>query len=45
MNMAVDVTEQVLAMKKLKASEEQFSATVDNISQFAWIADENGWIY
>ena len=45
MNMAVDVTEQVLAMKKLKASQEQFSAMADNISQFAWMADETGWIY
>lgn len=44
-NMAVDVTEQVLAMKKLKASQEQFSAMADNISQFAWMADETGWIY
>ena len=44
-NMAVDVTEQVLSMKKLKASEEQFSAMADNISQFAWMADETGWIY
>lgn len=44
-NMAVDVTEQVLAMKNLEASEAQFSAMADNISQFAWMADETGWIY
>ena len=44
-NMAINVTEQVLAMKKLEASEEQFSAMADNISQFAWMADETGWIY
>ena len=45
MNMAFDVTEQVLAMKKLEASEEQFSTMADNISQLAWMADETGWIY
>jgi PAS domain S-box-containing protein len=29
----------------LKESEEKFRALADNISQFAWMADENGWIF
>ena len=45
MNMSADVTEQVLSRKKLEASEEQFSTMANNISQFAWMTDEKGYIY
>ena len=31
--------------KALRESEERFRELADNISQFAWTADTNGWIY
>ena len=31
--------------KALRESEERFRELADNISQFAWTADANGWIY
>ena len=31
--------------RALRASEERFHELADNISQFAWTADEKGWVY
>jgi PAS domain S-box-containing protein len=42
---AIEVTEQVLNRKKREESEKQFGAMADNISQLAWMADANGYIY
>ncbi|HEY0068041.1 MAG TPA: PAS domain-containing protein [Flavisolibacter sp.] len=42
---AIDVTEQVLARKKVEESEEQFSTLANSIVQLAWSADADGWIY
>ena len=41
----VDVTEQVLARKKIEESEKQFSTLANNIQNLAWIADGEGWIF
>jgi PAS domain S-box-containing protein len=40
-----DVTEQIEAENALRESEERFQELANNISQFAWTADETGWIY
>ncbi|HYF30208.1 MAG TPA: CheR family methyltransferase [Chitinophagaceae bacterium] len=42
---AMEVTEQVLARKKIEQSEAQFVALADNIQNLAWMADATGWIY
>jgi PAS domain S-box-containing protein len=39
------VTEQIEAEKALRESDARFRELADNISQFAWTADEKGWIY
>ena len=42
---ATEVTDQVLARKKVEQSEAQFVALADNIQNLAWMADPTGWIY
>lgn len=40
-----NVTDRVNAEQILRESEERFRTLADNISQLAWMTDENGWIY
>ena len=40
-----DITKQIEAEKALRESEVRFRELANNISQFAWTADQNGWIY
>ena len=37
--------EQIEAEKALRESDAHFRELADNISQFAWTADQTGWIY
>jgi PAS domain S-box-containing protein len=41
----VTVVEQIEAEKALRESEARFRELADHISQFAWTADQSGWIY
>ncbi|MFB2878860.1 PAS domain S-box protein [Floridanema aerugineum] len=41
----MDVTDLALAQQELMESEERFRTLADNISQFAWMADESGWLF
>jgi PAS domain S-box-containing protein len=41
----VAVIEQIEAEKALRERESRFRELADNISQFAWTADQSGWIY
>jgi two-component system, chemotaxis family, CheB/CheR fusion protein len=43
--LAHEVTSQALLNRKIKETSEEFSNLADNISQFAWMADDKGWIY
>lgn len=45
MAFAYEVTNQVLARKKIEESEELFHTLANSISQLAWIANADGWIY
>jgi PAS domain S-box-containing protein len=40
-----ETTKQVTALKSMVESEEHFHTLADNISQLAWMADAQGWIY
>lgn len=42
---AMEVTDQVLARKKVEESEAQFVALANNIQNLAWMADSTGWIF
>ena len=40
-----DITKQIDAERALRESEARFRELANNISQFAWLANEAGWIY
>jgi PAS domain S-box-containing protein len=40
----IDITDRQHAEAQLLASEEKFRTLADNMSQFAWMTDETGWI-
>jgi PAS domain S-box-containing protein len=41
----IDISDRKRAEEALKESERRFRTLADNISQFAWMADRNGWIF
>jgi PAS domain S-box-containing protein len=43
--LAAEFVERVRDEATLRQSEERFRTMADNISQFAWMADEKGWIF
>ena len=45
MCLAHEITEQVVARKKVEESEEQFSTLAENMENLAWLADGAGFIY
>ena len=44
-SIGIDVSEQVLARKKIEENEERFRTMADNIPNLAWMANADGWIY
>ncbi len=42
---ARDITDRKAAEAELRESEARFHTLADNMSQFAWMADPNGWIF
>ena len=45
LTLAYEVTDQVLARKKIEESEQLFHTLANSISQLAWMANADGWIY
>jgi PAS domain S-box-containing protein len=45
MNVATEVTEQVQVRKKVEESQQRFFTLANSVTQLAWIADAEGWIY
>jgi len=41
----MDIADRKRAEAQLRDSEERFRTLADNMSQFAWMADEKGWIF
>jgi PAS domain S-box-containing protein len=41
--MCIDITDRKEATERLREGEERFRTLADNMSQFAWMADETGW--
>ena len=42
---ARDITQELEARRQIDESEGRFKTLADNMSQLAWMADENGWIF
>ncbi len=45
LGIAQEITDRKQTEVALRESEERFRTLADNISQFAWMADESGWIF
>lgn len=41
----IDIHERVVAEQALRESEARFRTLAESMSQFAWMADETGWVY
>lgn len=41
----IEIQERIKIEANLRESEERFRTLADNISQFAWMADEKGWLF
>ena len=45
LGLVADITDRKQTEIALRDSEERFRTLADNMSQFAWMTDENGWIF
>ena len=45
LGLVADITNRQTTEIVLRESEERFRTLADNMSQFAWMTDENGWIF
>jgi PAS domain-containing protein len=45
LGLVADITDRKTTEIVLRESEERFRTLADNMSQFAWMTDENGWIF
>lgn len=45
LGLVADITDRKTTEIVLCESEERFRTLADNMSQFAWMTDENGWIF